>query len=114
MMLVCGVACVNFSISTLPQSMIHLKGQLLFRWQLEDSVCGSFRLNLEQRHDARSRRHARWSVPKFLWEDELGVVNHIPQGEKRRPPDAPPLQFGATGVNTCSLFTTTSMTAQPD
>ena len=39
MMPVCGVACVNFSTSTRPQSMTQLKQQLLFRWQLEDSVC---------------------------------------------------------------------------
>ena len=39
MMPVCGVACVNFSTSTRLQSMTPLKQQLLFHWQLEDSVC---------------------------------------------------------------------------
>ena len=48
MMLVCGVACVNFSISTLPQSMTQLKRQLLFRWQLEDSVCVPLSVSVTQ------------------------------------------------------------------
>ena len=46
-----------------------------------------------QRHDARSRRWSEgvavcrmfYGTPsQFLWEDEFGIVNHIPQGEGGR------------------------------